>query len=60
MSVEVFKIMHGLVNIELDQFFKLESNVHEHDLRRHNLSIWKPPDSFKIAVKTYIIGSTNS
>ena len=41
--IEVFKIMHGLVNVERDQFFKLESNVHDHDLRRHNMSIWKPP-----------------
>ena len=41
--IEVFKIMHGLVNVERDQFFKLESNVHDHDLRRHNMSIWKSP-----------------
>merc|ERR1712055_352596 len=40
--IEVFKIIHGFENIQRDQFFKLESEVHEHTLRGMELKIHVP------------------
>ena len=40
--IEVFKIIHGFENIQRDQFFKMESEVHEHELRHNELKIYVP------------------
>ena len=37
--IEVFKIMHGFENIDRRKFFQLESEVHSHHTRGHNLKI---------------------
>ena len=41
--IEVFKLMHGLENVDRTQFFKLSREVHpEKELRGHEWNIWKP------------------
>ena len=40
--IEVFKIMHGMENISMSQFFKLAREVNPHDTRGHPFKIQTP------------------
>ena len=41
--IEVFKLMHGLENVDRTQFFKLSREKHpDKELRGHKWDIWKP------------------
>ena len=58
--IEVFKIIHGFENIQRDQFFKLESEVHEHVLRRNELKIYVPQAGSSRRRKLFDIRIINS
>ena len=58
--IEVFKIIHGFENIQRDQFFKLESEVHEHVLRRNELKIYVPQAGSSRRRKIFDIRIINS
>ena len=40
--IEVFKIMHGMENVQRDQFFTMEKDKHKYPKRGNGLRIWVP------------------
>ena len=57
--IEVFKIIHGFENIQCDQFFKLESEVHDHELRGSELKIHVPQGGNTRRRKFFVIRIIN-
>ena len=57
--IDVFKIIHGFENIQRDQFFKLESEVHDHELRGSELKIHVPQGGNTRRRKFFVIRIIN-